>query len=71
MDTELKLNKILTQVKKLNKLDQVILVKKISGIINESKPASKAASLIQLCGLGAEVWHGADIDKYVDDERQW
>ena len=70
MDTELKLNKILSQVQKLNKLEQVALVKKISGIINESKQASKRVSLTQLSGLGASIWHGVDIDKYVDDERQ-
>jgi len=71
MDTELKLNKILSQVKKLNQLEQVALVKKIAGIIGENKQSSKKVSLTQLSGLGAHIWHDVDIDKYVDDERQW
>lgn len=71
MDTDLKLSKILSQVQKLNKFEQAVLVKKIAGMIGESKSVKMRTKLSGLAGLGADVWHGVDIDKYVDEERQW
>ena len=71
MDAELKLNKILLQVQKLNKLEQAALLKKISSLINENKQSQKPVRLIEISGLGSSLWHNIDIDKYVDEERQW
>jgi hypothetical protein len=65
------LDDILSQVNKLNHKEQAILLKKITAIIKKDEPASKPAQLTQLSGLGSSLWQGVDIDKYVDDERQW
>ena len=70
MDAELKLNKILSQVQKLNKFEQAALLKKISSLINGSEHPPKPVKLAEISGLGSSLWHGVDIDKYVDEERQ-
>jgi hypothetical protein len=71
MDTELKLNKILLQVQKLNKFEQAALLKKISSLISGNKQSQKPVRLIEISGLGSSLWHNIDINKYVDEERQW
>jgi hypothetical protein len=71
MDAELKLNKILVQVQKLSKFEQAALLKKISSLINGNEQPSKEVRLIEISGLGSSLWHNVDIDKYVDEERQW
>jgi len=69
MDAEIKLNKILTQMQKLNKLKQGVCKKK-SPILNGAE-RPETVKLIEVSVLGADLWHGMDIDKYVDEERQW
>jgi hypothetical protein len=71
MNAELKLNEILSQVKKLNKLDQATLLKKISVIVQNKDKAGKQVKLSEISGLGASLWHSVNIDRYIDDERQW
>ena len=68
MNAELNLNKILTQVMKLKKAEQVTLLKKITSILkSEEKPSP--VKLSEISGVGSFLWR--DIDKYVDEERQW
>ena len=71
MDAELKLNKILLQVQKLNKFEQATLLKKISSLVNGNDQPPKSVKFIEISGLGSSLWHSTDIDKYVDEERQW
>jgi hypothetical protein len=71
MDAELKLNKILVQVQKLSKFEQAALLKKISSLINGNEHSPKQERLIEISGLGSSLWHDVDIEKYVDEERQW
>lgn len=71
MDAELKLNKILTQVQKLNKFEQAALLKRISSLLNGNKQPLKPPRLIEISGLGSSLWHDVDINKYLDEERQW
>jgi hypothetical protein len=71
MDAELKLNKILGQVQKLSKFEQAALLRKISSLINGNEQPPKPVRLIEISGLGSSLWHDVDINKYVDEERQW
>ena len=67
----MKLNKILGQVQKLNKFEQAALLKRMSSLINGNEQPSKPVRLIEISGLGSSLWHDVDINKYVDEERQW
>jgi len=57
MDAELKLNKILVQVQKLNKFEQAALLKKISSLLNVNEQPAKPVRLIEIsawvlrCGM--------------------
>jgi len=55
MNAELNLNEILSQVKKLNKLDQVTLLKKITSMLKKDK-SNQPVKLSEISGLGASVW---------------
>jgi hypothetical protein len=35
----------------------------------ETKPEGSATSILQLQGLGKEIWQGVDAQEYVDQER--
>jgi len=65
------LNAILLQVDKLDKAEQAILLKRITKMITKNSSSLGSISLTQLSGLGSSIWRGLDIDKYIDDERQW
>lgn len=72
MDAEIKLEKIFSQVRQLNKAQQASLLKKLTHLLKADKTsAGKPVTLADLSGLGSDVWRNTDIDKYVDDERQW
>lgn len=71
MNAELSLMEILSQVQKLNKVEQTTLLKKISAMVKKNETTTPPIKLTQLAGLGASTWKNVDIDKYVDDERQW
>jgi hypothetical protein len=71
MNAELNLKSILSQVKKLNKTEQVTLLQKISLLIKKENSASTSVNLSDISGLGSSLWKNIDVEKYVDDERQW
>lgn len=73
MAESLNINDILSQVKQLKKEDQLTLLQRIAYLLNR-KEAKKAASanLTSLSGLGSEIWKSSvEIDKYINEERQW
>ncbi len=72
MNAELKIDKIFSQVQKLNKAQQTSLLKKLMHLLKTDKPAvGRRVTLADLSGLDSDVWRDIDIDKYVDEERQW
>lgn len=71
VETKAKLNSILSQVQKLSKVEQAVLLDKILAMLNATAVSKKDIRLMELSGLGSEIWRDTDIDKYVDDERQW
>ena len=69
MNAELNLNEIITQVRKLKKAQQVTLLKKITSILKSEEKPSAPVKLSEISGVGSSLWR--DIDKYLDEERQW
>ena len=70
MNAELKLNEILSQIKKLDKPDQATLLKEIAAMIQKGS-TNPPAKLSKISGLGSSLWRDVNIDEYVDSERQW
>lgn len=65
------LKEILQQVQKLDRGEQLTLLEKLVGIIKKKEKTSSPVKLSSIAGIGAELWKDIDIDKYVENERQW
>ena len=73
MAASLNINDILSQVKQLDKEDQLTLLQRMASLLKrrETEKAT-SARLTALSGMGSEIWKNTDsIDKYIDEERQW
>lgn len=55
-------------VEALGPADQLRLITELTSRL-AGKVDSKARSLMELEGLGQEVWHGVDVDEYLRRER--
>lgn len=73
MGTSLNINDILSQVKQLDKADQLTLLQRMAYLLKRRETKNTtSARLTSLCGMGSEIWKSTDeIDKYIDEERQW
>ena len=73
MAASLNINEILSQVKQLDKEDQLTLLQRIAFLLKRAETTKTASMrLTSLAGLGSEIWKSTDdIDRYIDGERQW
>jgi hypothetical protein len=74
MPASLNINDILSQVKQLDKEDQLTLLQRMAYLLKrrETKKTTSSTRLTSLSGMGSEIWKSQDsIDKYIDEERQW
>ncbi len=71
MATQLNINDIISQVKKLDNQDRQSLLQQLVLLQKKSDTKSKSLRLASLSGLHNEIWKDTDIDKYIDEERQW
>ena len=72
MAASLNINDILSQVKKLDKDDQLNLLQRLVVLLKKTDVnKSTSLKLTSLSGLGMEIWKDTDIDNYIDEERQW
>ena len=53
----------------LSPKDQARLLSEISGRVRSWELPSKQRSILELQGLGKEVWEGIDAQEYVKNER--
>lgn len=66
------INDILFQAKKLDKDDQLTLLERLVQLVKKNQNKSTLPMhLTALSGLGSETWKDIDIDKYLEEERQW
>lgn len=67
MKTSIYLN-IKKQFAVLNERERKKLLKELSQLVHTNKDAVKR-DILELRGLGKEIWEGMDAQKYVDKER--
>ncbi len=60
--------KILNQIQNIPLYEQRRLLKDLEAMLSKSS-AKPRHSLLELEGLGKEIWRGVDPQKYVDEER--
>jgi len=64
------LNDILSEVKHLNREEQLTLLERLVAIIRK-KQDLPGAKLSDISGVGADLWQQVNIDKYIESEREW
>ncbi|MBF9254315.1 hypothetical protein I2I11_13500 [Pontibacter sp. 172403-2] len=62
---------ILNQVRQLDYIDRINLLERVISLIKKENVVKEQVKLASISGLGSEVWRDVDIDKYVENERQW
>ena len=60
---------ILQQVQQLAPDEQRQLLADLAELVQQTA-AHPRRSILELDGLGKEIWKGIDPDKYIDEERQ-
>ena len=71
MNSDLNVNDILLQVKRLDKEDQISLLEKLALLISKSERKEIKTKLSSISGVGSSLWSNTNIDEYVDQERRW
>lgn len=73
MDKTVKINSLLNQISQLDYDTRVYLIEKLAKLLR-TDPNSKTVkkhNILELKGLGAEVWQDINIDEYIRQERDW
>ena len=73
METFENIDNIIFEVKKLDKKDQINLLKRLLELVKKTEVPDKGAlvNLTSLSGLGSDIWKNTDIDSYIENERRW
>lgn len=57
------------QIKSLNPEEQVCLLEELTAIVHNPTPAQPKRTIMELEGLGKEIWQGIDAQEYINRER--
>ena len=60
---------VLDQVQNLPLEDQQRLLEDLEAIIQRRVSAKPKHSILELRGLGKEIWEGIDVEQYLNEER--
>lgn len=60
---------VLTQVLKLSPDEQLELISELFAHIRQRMISKQKRSILELSGLGKEIWNEIDAQEYVDRER--
>lgn len=58
------------QIESLTIEEQMRLMKELATIVSYHTPAKSKRSIMELEGLGKDIWRGIDAQEYVNRERQ-
>ena len=53
----------------LNRDEKLRLIKELTADAVEGPDSEPEHSIMELCGLGKEIWEGIDAQEYIDQER--
>lgn len=66
---ELTYTAVFNQVQSLGLDDQVRLLEELAAIVRYKVAAWPKHSILELKGLGKEIWQDIDVEKYIEEER--
>lgn len=62
-------DQVLKMTKRLNLPEQLQLLEILSRMVRDQVTEAKPHSIMELEGLGAEIWRDVDAQTYIDQER--
>ncbi|MCC7355671.1 MAG: hypothetical protein IT330_18170 [Anaerolineae bacterium] len=62
-------HEVLSRAQDLSPADQLRLLEELAAIVRRQITPQPRRSLLELQGLGKEVWQGIDAQEYVNQER--
>lgn len=74
MQSSANLDSLISEISKLDYLKKIEIVESVLQMIKFSEnkqQKSISPKLTDLKGLGAEIWNDTDVEKYLQNERQW
>ena len=71
MSATLNINDILSKVKELDKDEQLTLLERLAALIRKNEAIKVPTKLSKISGVGSKIWKKTNIDKFIDQERQW
>ena len=60
---------ILSRVQHLTPADQLRLLEELAALVRRQIATQPRRSILELQGLGKEIWKGIDAQEYIDRER--
>lgn len=66
---EVDYNKVLRSAESLSRAEQLRLLSDLADYLRAESSAETRTSILELQGLGKEIWQGIDAQEYVDRER--
>ena len=60
---------ILHQIQQLNTSEQLRLLEELASLVRCQIEKSNQHSILELKGLGKEIWKNIDVQKYIEEER--
>ncbi len=61
--------KVLQMARELPAEEQLQLIEDLISRVRHRVQAKPTHSIMELEGLGKEIWEGVDVEKYINDER--
>ncbi len=62
-------DKVFAQVLQLTRAEQIRLLIELASMLGYRITAQRLHSILELEGLGKEVWAGVDVMQYIEEER--
>ena len=69
MQNSVQVERIINEIKILDYYAKLEILEKLVRLLKEPTKKSKKSSLLQLEGLGKEIWQDVNVDEYIDQER--
>ena len=69
MQNTVQVERIINEIKILDYYAKLEILEKLVRLLREPAKKSKKSSLLQLEGLGKEIWQDVNVDEYIDQER--
>jgi len=70
MAQTVKIDHIVSQIELLDYDNKINILEKVLGMIKNSRGNDKSQSILNLKGLGKDIWTSIDVDDYLKTERE-